>query len=583
MSRAWLTRLVRGVRARGSLPLLAKELLETAARRRTYVMRVLYALALYAVFVLLMPRNTLRGLNRTTIDMLGSGRQMFETLVALQYFGLALFLPALMCGRITQEKERDSLVLLFLTELRPWSIVLQKYLGGLVLMLSFFLLGLPLAGVAYAFGGLESHRAMVELLGLFLMCLQVGALALFCSAWCRSTVGSFIMTYLLGVVFYAGPPLSWLLLTVFCPSLSSWSSDRFVFLLVPPAVIEMNLIYRPVSAADGMLWLAPSVASIFFFLILARGFLVRRALTPSVNFLRPLFQRIDRTMKRLNRATGGVVLWRDSTNLPGDEPIFWRETHQRVLGKPHYLMRLLFVVETPLVLLCTGCAFFQTSYREELVVLSVIIGVLSALAALLVSVHAANTIVSERVGQTLEVLLTTPLSAREIVRQKERALRRLQFVVAIPLLTVFAIEAYAEAGSSGSIRNGGPIVYFLCSALMVVIYLPMITWLSLWISLRVRTRFQAIIGAVGLLTLWTALSPLLFFVADESGSDHAGWWRSVVLLSPVSVGFLNEFSSLPWSLGNPWLAASVNAALYATIALLIRWRLFADAESLLRR
>ncbi|MEI9896551.1 MAG: ABC transporter permease subunit [Chthoniobacter sp.] len=157
-----------------------------------------------------MPHRTFRwgdGANLPS-TLLGLGRNLFEQLIVIQILGVILFQPALMCGRITQEKERDSLVLLFLTELRPWEIVLQKYVGGLVPMFSFLLIGLPLAGVAYAFGGLESHAIVLQVAGLLLLCLQLGALTLMCSAWCRSTVGALISSYVLAVVFYAGPPFA---------------------------------------------------------------------------------------------------------------------------------------------------------------------------------------------------------------------------------------------------------------------------------------------------------------------------------------------------------------------------------------
>ena len=181
-----------------SLPLLAKELTEAAARRRTYVLRVVYGALLFAVFAALAPRWLWRG-SYDPLSVMGAGREMFESILMLQFIGIALFLPAMMCGRIAEEKERDSLVLLFLTDLRPWSIVLQKYLGGLVPMLSFLLLAMPLAAIAYAFGGVTTDMLATGLYALLLTCLQIGALALMCSAWCRTTVSALLSTYLLAV------------------------------------------------------------------------------------------------------------------------------------------------------------------------------------------------------------------------------------------------------------------------------------------------------------------------------------------------------------------------------------------------
>jgi hypothetical protein len=50
---------------------------------------------------------------------------------------------------------------------------------------------------------------------------------------------------------------------------------------------------------------------------------------------------------------------------------------------------------------------------------------------------AANAFVSERVIQTLEVLMTTPLHARDMVRQKGADAHALHVGVAVPLMTVF--------------------------------------------------------------------------------------------------------------------------------------------------
>ena len=162
------------------LPLLAKELLEQAARPRTYWMRVAYGALLYLVVVL--PQvDFFKGAGNPR-GMLGEGRQLFDALVGFQFAGIFLFLPALMSGRITQEKERESLALLLLTDLSSAQIVLQKYFAGLVPMLTFLLLGLPLGAVAYAFGGFPPRDLALAAAMLLLACLQVGALALWCSA-----------------------------------------------------------------------------------------------------------------------------------------------------------------------------------------------------------------------------------------------------------------------------------------------------------------------------------------------------------------------------------------------------------------
>jgi hypothetical protein len=222
--------------------------------------------------------------------------------------------------------------------------------------------------------------------------------------------------------------------------------------------------------------------------------------------------------------------------------------------------------------------------------------VLATLAVLILSATAANSLVAERVGQTLEVLLTTDMSAREIVRQKERALRRLEWVLAVPLLTVPISRAISQAEHYSDFRSGNWIPYLTCSVLVTLIYLPMITWLSLWIGMRVRTRFQAILAALGTLAFWMALCPLLYFNAFRDPWNHIRLFIGIA--SPLRVPYLNESGELyrAWTWGRApwghhqevdpnatWLMILLNAAVYAVIAWLIRKRLFADAERCLRR
>ena len=69
-----------------SFPLLAKELTETAARRRTYVIRALYAALLYALFALMMPRWLWRP-GASPLQAMGAGRELFDAMVQIARTG----------------------------------------------------------------------------------------------------------------------------------------------------------------------------------------------------------------------------------------------------------------------------------------------------------------------------------------------------------------------------------------------------------------------------------------------------------------------------------------------------------------
>ena len=99
-------------------PLLTKELTELASRRRTYIIRVLYAFLLFG-FSLAYLYGVFQDTQGDVLRVLGRGHELFTAIVTFQLAGIAIFLPAMMSGAIAIEKERDTLSLLLLTDLRP--------------------------------------------------------------------------------------------------------------------------------------------------------------------------------------------------------------------------------------------------------------------------------------------------------------------------------------------------------------------------------------------------------------------------------------------------------------------------------
>ena len=144
--------------------LIARELTEQAARKRTYIIRVLYAAALF-LFSLLFGYEGMSQVASGDLDSLGVGAQVLAIVVAMQFFGLFLFVPALFAGAIASEKERDTLELVLLTRLTPAAIVAAKFVARLVPVLSFLLLCLPVLAGLYAFGGITPWMIWVSGLG----------------------------------------------------------------------------------------------------------------------------------------------------------------------------------------------------------------------------------------------------------------------------------------------------------------------------------------------------------------------------------------------------------------------------------
>ncbi|MDB6174767.1 MAG: gliding motility-associated transporter permease protein [Chthoniobacteraceae bacterium] len=573
-----------------ALPLLARELTERAASKRTYIVRAIFALLLMTAFWFFASKIFNRYGGGAT-SVLGSGQWLFELLVIIQLMGIFLFLPAMMAGQFTIEKERDSLGLLFLTRLGPWQILFEKYLSGLIPIFSLLLLAMPLGAIAYAFGGVTQTILCHGIYFLFLTSLQVGALALMCSTWCRTTASAFIATCVIGTILYCLPAfIDSLLGPLIGHTLSAAFRDRTIGIC--PFLIAVykwhNVSISVLLQQSALAWI-----STVLFLVLARCFLVRRAFVKGTNPVLVCFRWLDGRMQRLNRVTGNIRIGKSGGQLPDAHPIAWRETRKNVLARPHYLLRILLAVEVPTI--CYGFVlllnwpawpqqsrirflwFFITAdnLNADLTFLNTLLG---ALAVLVVSVAAANAFVSERVQQTLDVLLTTPMSAAQIVAEKARAMRPFLAVVAAPVMTLFLMQWNVKIFTGYlQLSHSGAWLYLICSLLTLAVYLPLVSWLSLWIGLKMRTRFRAIITALMVILIW-CVAPLLvpFFVSDA--------WGWVSYLSPLYLPVINEFRGIQWLAGSfAWLTIGLNFSVFGAILYFIRRRCLSCADRYLRQ
>lgn len=570
--------------SRIGFPMLGKELLEQSARKRTYVLRVLYALGLFVAFALFY-RDTTRHLvvYGTTVGfdagLMGIGKRVFEFTVYAQFFGVFLFLPAMMAGVIASEKERDSFSLLLMTDLRPWEILLEKYLGRLIPMFNFLLLAMPLMAIAYALGGVDRGLIWSGIWTLSWCCLQVGAIALMCSAFCRTTVSSIISSYIVGGLFYCSVAIVALIDMVLNDTRHVyWSSDDLVFMFLPPYVFEdagrkgfNEVVVRSI----------PIACSTLLFLVLARIFLLRRAFTPARQRMRQLFRWLDARFLSLNKLVGDRMLSRRQGDLPEIAPVAWRELSRRSLGQPHHLLRILMAIMTPLTILVMvmlqAGTFSDMTWRRDQEELSVVMFMLWPLAVLVVAVVSVNAIASERANQTLQVLLTTPVTGRDIVRQKMQSVRRVVMVMAVPLLAWASLEYYVEQPD-----NTESLLNFVASVSTILIYLPMVAWLGILIGMRIKSRNRAILTVLGTIIGWCVGWIMVVFVFDQwiLGVSHEERW---LIFSPAVMVILSEMSSIDEIEMGKWSAVLLNAAIYFTVYMAFRYRCLSRAEKWLGR
>ena len=502
------------------LPLLRRELTELAARKRTYVLRFVAALLLlsmgsYVVSTEIEQVSLAMGRRlggAAQISALGVGSVVFPQVAVLLFSAVQLLMPALICGSIAIEKERNTLGTLFVTRLSPLTIVLEKLGSRLIPMLSFIVLSFPVLAWVYAYGGVDSRLVLQTIWLLIWECILYASFGLMCSAWFATTVSAFIASYVVAALVFvlnrvlrAGVPVPFEIWY----QVVDWGS----FGTRSSADIEQG--YWGVILST---W-QTAVASVVM-VLLSRYFLVTRAEVSRRSVLLRVFRGLDGFFRWLNeRTTGGRMVLSEGVSYPQYDPVAWRERAKKSLGKPHYLLRMLLVLQFPVLFVCVG------SYAAEaLQGLRPVLHLLWVVAVLVISMKAATLMSSERSRETLEALLSTPMSGREILDQKVQGMRRMMLMLCVPIATVH----FSNLLMLGNVSFGALGValgtmfwmsaYFVGSLISTWVMMQLIVWVSLRCGIRGATQARSVLLTHVVLGMWFGLTAVIFPLLEETSS-----------------------------------------------------------------
>lgn len=182
-------------------PVLRRELVERMRGRRAFVVLTIYLSLLAGIMYLVYQAN------RDLGDRFGApsatqaaavGRGIFEWLLFFMLMLVLFLVPGQTSGAISGERERQTLVPLQITLLRPVSLLLGKIGASLAFLLLLLVATLPLLAVGYLIGGVTVGQvvgglAMVAFTGVVVACLTACI-----SAFCRRVQASTVLAY--GVV-----------------------------------------------------------------------------------------------------------------------------------------------------------------------------------------------------------------------------------------------------------------------------------------------------------------------------------------------------------------------------------------------
>lgn len=596
------------------LPLLKRELIENSHKKRTYILRILVALIFMLVMLIFYAEQIARYSN--VLQVMGRGRELAAVLLVCNLVAIYILLPSMACSAISSEREKQTLSLILITRITPGGLIAEKFLSRLVPMIALMLITLPMLSISYLLGGLRLESVFAALLGLFTAAVQVNSTAIMCSALFQTALEAFWATYILFAIMALGPLIlyemdllpnvSWfpvmgndvmaatfvLFLGMSVGAIEGFASVSDVLMsAIPPLTVAVAMLVMSRFAISNFQQDAPLSFQTF-------GRFGRRLAATAYRLVTVLFRRFGLFTKRLSHTS--VVDSSDDTRpprpFPALLPVAWRERQISALSdwKLHATI-LGFVLFSEWGWLISE-ASPQSYYSEEICVV-IDVG-LFIVALLMVIGVACRTFSSERERQTLDLLLTTPLTNRELLRQKLAAANRTTLFLLIPIfltglthLLWGRVRVYEQL-QSASVNYYSARDTFLFepewwSAMWrylfglfshAILYMVLVKWIAVYFSLKLNSQMKAMLGTIITVIVLCIVPPiltvlpLLLFGTDPDRADLPIWYFT----SPVLIYMFNELHEFHQMFRGGWWPHSefftllVNLGIYGSLTLVVR-------------
>jgi len=175
-------------------PIVAKEY---RTRMRTW--RSPFAITLYVVLLGGLGWAVFAAMTGNTLGLGGSGTNygmyLFMFLIVFQVALLGFITPALTAGAISSERERQTLDLLFVTPLAPFSILWGKLLASMSFVVLLLILSIPLFSLVFLLGGIELDQVVYAFAVTGSTALTLGFVGIAFSSLFRRTLPATVAAY----------------------------------------------------------------------------------------------------------------------------------------------------------------------------------------------------------------------------------------------------------------------------------------------------------------------------------------------------------------------------------------------------
>lgn len=460
-------------------PLLHRQLLTTPRTLQHYLLRAGYV-AGFCVLIWTAAHNTF-GLApiRNVGDIARFGTFMFNLVCTVQLTIVTAASLLLSAGSVAQEKDRRTLIMLLLTDLRATELVIGKALGSLVNVFTLIAVSFPVLFALSLLGGTSIEQIIWFELLCVATALAAAAWGTLVAYWREKTFQTLAIT-VLGAGLFLG-----VVETLVVMLGHDQAAGQIIGGLNPFRTLG-NLLDPLAAHPTVTAPVASALASVAGLLTLTAGLFIQTSRKVRIwNPSRTIHIQVEETPAETDLspapARAARPVW--------DRPLLWREVCTEAYGRKVGFIKAAYYVVLMFCMLWVA----RSGTDAELLLGSLspsglAFVVLSLFALLLVNAQAVTSLTSERDGQTLELLLVTEVSAKEFIFSKLAGiLYNTKEVIAVPLL--FAVSLYLRG-----VLDLEPFVFTMIGYLTLVCFAAM---LGLHAGLSYENSRGAILNSLG--------------------------------------------------------------------------------------
>ena len=337
-------------------------------------------------------------------DIARFGQLVFEIFSLVQLTLLIFFSVLFAAGNVAQEKDRRTMLLLLMTDLRDSEFVLGKLFASLLLPAVLLVISLPVFAITHLMGGVSLNQIACAIAISAASGFVAGCWGSLVAFWREKTFQTLAIS-LIGMVLVLGAVEGGIVIFGSIPSAAFAISSLNPFR-------SMLRVLDPFHAPGGTTFALATMTSV--------GTLTGAGIAfVAVAILRLRIWNPSRTMGEAatkDEKVQGVVR---QPRVVWNHPVIWREMMTKAYGRKVILIKLAYLV-------IAGSAIYSvvTSPGNSGLALGMIspagagfVG-LSLLTMLLVNAQAVTSLTTERDAGTLELLLVTDVTAKEFILGK---------------------------------------------------------------------------------------------------------------------------------------------------------------------